>query len=60
MEKYAANHRGTFRFSRPLYADQTSRLWFLEYGVLKETGLWVEIFDNREVALTLEEKVQEK
>ncbi|MDX6612849.1 MAG: hypothetical protein QOD75_2035 [Blastocatellia bacterium] len=61
MEKYAANHRGTFLFSRPLYEDQTSRPAFLEYGVLKETGdLWVEVFDNRDVSLTLEDKVQEK
>jgi hypothetical protein len=53
MEKYAANHCGTFLFSRPLYEDQTSRPAFLEYGVLKETGqLWVEVFDNRDVALT--------
>lgn len=52
MEKYAARHRGTFLFSRPLYEDQTSRPTFLEYGVLKETGeMWVEVFDNREATL---------
>lgn len=43
------------------YEDQTSRPAFLEYGVLKETGeLWVDVFDNREVALTFEEKAQEE
>lgn len=61
MEKYAAQHYGTFLFSRPLYEDQTSRPAFLEYGILKETGeLWIDVFDNRDVSLTLEGKVHEK
>jgi hypothetical protein len=40
--------KGTFCFSRPLYADQTAKPAFLEFGALKSDGeLWVERFDNR-------------
>ena len=49
MEKYCVLNPGTFCFSRPLYADQTAKPAFLEYGVLKRDGdLWVARFDNRQ------------
>jgi hypothetical protein len=48
MEKYCVVHPGTFCFSRPLYADETSRPAFLEFGILKPDGeLWVGCFDNQ-------------
>lgn len=48
MEKYCTLNPGTFCFSRPLYADQTAKPAFLEFGVLKSDAvLWVERFDNR-------------
>lgn len=47
MEKYAANHPGTFVFNRPLYRDATWRPAEIEYGVLTVEGnLWVERFTN--------------
>jgi hypothetical protein len=48
MEKYCVSHPGTFCFTHPLYEDQTSKPFSLEFGLLKDTGeLWVERFDNR-------------
>lgn len=47
MERYCAEHPGTFCFSRPIYADGSWRPTAIEYGVL--TGprtLWVERFEN--------------
>lgn len=47
MEKYCAKHSGTFCFNRPIYSDETSRPYIIEFGVLMETGeLWVERFEN--------------
>jgi hypothetical protein len=46
MEQYCFAHPGTFCFSRPLYADASSKPTLLEYGVLKAGELWVEIFEN--------------
>jgi hypothetical protein len=48
MEQYCVLNPGTLCFSRPLYADQTAKPTFVEFGVLKGAGdLWVESFDNR-------------
>ena len=48
MEQYCVLNPGTLCFSRPLYADQTAKPAFVEFGVLKRGGeLWVESFDNR-------------
>ncbi|RIK76222.1 hypothetical protein DCC62_11795 [candidate division KSB1 bacterium] len=48
MEKYCAQHPGTFCFNHPLYRDHSARPAFLEFGLLKNTKeLWVERFDNR-------------
>ncbi|HEX9928181.1 MAG TPA: hypothetical protein VGB02_06585 [Pyrinomonadaceae bacterium] len=47
MEKYCARHPNTFCFNRPLYSEDTSRPYMIEFGVLLESGeLWVERFDN--------------
>lgn len=47
MEKYCVLHPNTFCFNRPLYSDDTSRPYMIEFGVLIESGeLWVERFDN--------------
>lgn len=47
MEQYCVLNRGTFCFSRPLYADETARPASVEFGILKlNRGLWVECFDN--------------
>ena len=48
MEKYCVRNPGTLCFSRPLYADQTAKPAFLEFGALRSNGeLWVECFSNR-------------
>jgi hypothetical protein len=48
MERYCAEHPGTFCFSRPVYTDEGARPAEIEFGVLREEGtLWVEVFDNR-------------
>ncbi len=48
MEKYCVLNPGTLCFSRPLYADQTAKPAFVEFGVLKcGDELWLESFDNR-------------
>ena len=47
MERYAADHPGTFVFSRLLYNDKSWVPFLLEYGVLMPDGkLWVELFEN--------------
>lgn len=48
MEKYCVSNPQTFCFSRPLYADQTAKPTFVEFGILKRSNeLWIERFDNR-------------
>jgi hypothetical protein len=48
MERYCAQHEGTFFFSRLIYADATARPAQIEFGILKRDGtVWTEIFDNR-------------
>jgi len=47
MERYCRENTGTFCFSRPFYNDDTSKLSFIEFGVLRGTkDLWVNIFDK--------------
>ncbi len=46
MERYCSKNPGTFCFSRPIYGDGTWRPYMIEYGVITETGIWVEIFEN--------------
>lgn len=47
MEKYAADHPGTFVFSRLFYTDNSWVPSALEYGVLMpDRVLWVERFEN--------------
>ena len=47
MERYCAEHPGTFCFSRPVYTDEGARPAEIEFGVLRSDGtLWVEVFDN--------------
>jgi len=47
MERYVAEHEGTFFFSRPIYADTTARPAELEFGILMPEGrMWVELFAN--------------
>ncbi len=47
MERYCAQHPGTFCFARPIYTDDTARPAELEFGVLKaDRTLWVRMFEN--------------
>jgi hypothetical protein len=46
MERYCQGHPGTFCFSRPIYADQSSVPRWIEFGIFKDESLWVEVFDN--------------
>jgi len=47
MERYAADHPGTFAFSRLIYSDNSWVPSSLEYGVLMpDEKLWVEWFEN--------------
>lgn len=47
MEKYCARRAQTFCFNRPVYSEDTSRPWMIEFGLLMESGeLWVERFEN--------------
>jgi hypothetical protein len=47
MERYCADHEGTFFFSRPIYADRTARPSHLEFGILLPgPSFWVELFAN--------------
>ena len=48
MERYCAEHEGTFFFSRLIYADATARPAEIEFGILRpDRTLWLEVFDNR-------------
>lgn len=47
METYCANNPGTFMFSRPIYQDFTFWPAFLEFGILRDGALKVEVFDNQ-------------
>ena len=47
MERYCAEHPGTFCFSRPLYDDRSWWPCRIEYGLLTGEGAWwVEQFEN--------------
>lgn len=47
MERFCAEHLGTFCFARPRYNDRTWHPCALEYGILlPDRKLWVELFDN--------------
>lgn len=47
MERYCADHEGTFFFSRLIYTDATARPAEIEFGVLMpDRTLWVEVFGN--------------
>jgi len=48
MERYVAEHHGTFFYHRAVYNDETWIPYCLEYGVLCEgTRWWVETFRNK-------------
>lgn len=48
MERYVADHPGTFFYHRPLYDDQTWVPELLEYGILvDDTEWWVDTFRNK-------------
>jgi hypothetical protein len=48
MERYVANHPGTFFYHRPIYNDETWVPQFLEYGVLEDDARWrVKTFANK-------------
>jgi len=47
MERYCAEHPGTFAFSRPVYDSPSWWPCEIEHGLLKDDGtLWVQGFDN--------------
>ena len=46
MEVYAEQHLGTFVFSRLIYNDDSWVPSALEYGIIKDSKLWVECFEN--------------
>ena len=47
MERYCADHEGTFFFSRLIYADATARPAEIEFGILMpDRTLWLDVFDN--------------
>ena len=47
MERYCAEHPGTFCFSRPIYRDRSWVPFEIEYGLLRgPRDLWVERFEN--------------
>jgi hypothetical protein len=48
MERYVAQHPGTFFYHRPIYNDETWVPQLLEYGVLEEDAHWrVKMFSNK-------------
>jgi hypothetical protein len=48
MERYVADHAGTFFFHRPIYDDDSWIPEKLEYGVLRDDGFWwTEVFRNK-------------
>ena len=47
MERYCAQHPGTFFFSRLIYGDATARPAEIEFGILTgDRALWTEVFAN--------------
>ncbi len=52
MERYCANNPGVFLFSRPLYADRTTRPSHLEFGILRDGHLAIRLFNNRRTPAT--------
>lgn len=47
MERYCAEHEGTFFFSRPIYADLSARPAEIEFGILLPgPSFWVDVFAN--------------
>jgi len=47
MERYYADHPGTFCFSRPAYKDATARPSLLEVGILRrDLTFWIASFSN--------------
>jgi hypothetical protein len=47
LEKYCADHPGTFMFMRATYSNNTDQPTGLEYGVVREDGsIDIEYFDN--------------
>jgi hypothetical protein len=47
MERYCADHPGTFCFNRALYNDDSNRPFAIEFGLIKrDLSLWVEQFEN--------------
>lgn len=48
MERYVAEHRGTFFYHRPIYDDDTWLPDQLEFGVHTEDGQWwIDVFNNK-------------
>ena len=48
MERYVAEHGGTFFYHRAIYSDETWIPHSLEYGVLRENRIWwVDTFMNQ-------------
>ncbi len=48
MERYVAEHIGTFFYHRPIYSDETWIPYSLEYGVLRDNqSWWLDRFMNR-------------
>ena len=48
MERYVAEHRGTFFYHRPIYDDNTWVPQRLEYGALEQNSQWrVQTFANK-------------
>ena len=48
MERYVADHPGTFFYHRPVYDDNTWVPQLLEYGVLEADVQWrVKTFENK-------------
>ena len=48
MERYVAQHSGTFFYHRPIYNDETWVPQSLEYGVLEDDTRWrVKTFANK-------------
>ena len=46
LERYCADHPGTFMFVHAIYSNDTDESRRLEYGVMRQGGLVVEQFDN--------------
>ena len=50
MERYVADRKGTFFYSRPIYDDESWIPEALEFAVLtEERGWWIDLFNNRYV-----------